>query len=659
VTESQIRLTDAFRDRYTLERELGRGGMAVVWLARDLRHGRPVAIKILHAELAGAIGVDRFLREIRLTAGLQHPHIVPMLDSGVLQSADGVTLPWYAMAYVAGESLRERLGREGQLPVEEAVRIAEAVAAALSAAHRLGIVHRDVKPENLLLAGGDVYVADFGIAKALLETGGERLTSTGLALGTPAYMSPEQAMAEPVDARTDQYSLAGVLYEMLLGEPPFTGPTAQAIVARRLAEPVRPLRPVRASVPPEVEAALLRALERIPADRFPDIGAFAEALRRPVEGRPHLPQRRGPRRLLVGALVLVALALAGWGIVRERGSPRPVRDPEAVALYHRGLRGYDQRTSESVRDAISALEAAVRRDSTYAEAWSALARAYARADERGFLTSAERVSALRRVVTAADRALDADHPTADAWVTRAIVSRAVDPTDVTPAIRAARRALAIDPRSPAAWHILALSQMETGETDSAMASWRRSVDVDPSYTQGLAFVGIGLYLQRRYDSAAVWADSAVALEPTYLLARTVVGDIALAQGNLVKARAAVDATRRLSSEVELVNALARSALVEFSSGATTEARALLHRADSLAAGYTPVPLHTAVYLAAAHAAAGDRGAGVEWLRRFDSARNLHFQLHLRCDPVLDVLAGDAGFRALRDQVKLPRCSGAD
>jgi len=236
------RLNATLVGRYTVERELGRGGMASVWLARDLRHERPVAIKVLRAELAGAIGVDRFLREIRLTAALQHPHIVPVLDSGVLENAEGNQLPWYAMPYVPGESLRERLRRESYLPVHEAIAIAEGVAGALASAHRLGVVHRDIKPENLLLAGGEVYVADFGIAKALLDTGGERLTSTGLALGTPAYMSPEQAMGQPVDGRTDQYSLAGVLYEMLAGEPPFTGPTAQAVVARRLAEPVRPLR---------------------------------------------------------------------------------------------------------------------------------------------------------------------------------------------------------------------------------------------------------------------------------------------------------------------------------------------------------------------------------------------------------------------------------
>ena len=216
-------LNVVFADRYYIERELGRGGMASVWLARDLRHDRLVAIKILHPELAGAIGIDRFVREIRVTAGLQHPGIIPVLDSGTLDAPDGMKLPWYSMGYIDGESLRSRLDRDGALPIDEAVGIACDVAAALEAAHRHGVVHRDIKPENILISSGRVCVADFGIAKALMDTGGERLTSTGIVIGTPTYMSPEQAASEPVDARTDQYALATVLYEMLAGEPPFAG----------------------------------------------------------------------------------------------------------------------------------------------------------------------------------------------------------------------------------------------------------------------------------------------------------------------------------------------------------------------------------------------------------------------------------------------------
>src|SRR6185503_5860724 len=223
-------------NRYTIEREIGRGGMATVWIAGDEQHARKVAIKTLHPDLAGAVGTDRFLREIRLTAELQHPGVVPILDSGAFDH-EGIRIPWYAMPYLEGETLRARLARETQLPIDEALRIATAVGQAVAAAHRRNIVHRDLKPENVFLGGDHVYVVDFGIARAVAATEDARLTSTGLAIGTPTYMSPEQAMAGTVDARSDQYSLATILYEMLAGEPPFSGPNQSAVIARRLAEP--------------------------------------------------------------------------------------------------------------------------------------------------------------------------------------------------------------------------------------------------------------------------------------------------------------------------------------------------------------------------------------------------------------------------------------
>ena len=211
---------DALGDRYVGERELGRGGMATVWLARDLKHGRLVALKVLRPEVGAILGGDRFLREIQLTAGLQHPHILPLLDSG---EAGGFL--YYVMPYVEGESLRQRLSREGQLPLDEALRFTREVAEALDYARDQGIIHRDIKPENILLSRGHALVADFGIALAVSSAGRERLTETGLSLGTPAYMSPEQATADPkLDGRSDQYSLACVVYEMLAGEPPYTGP---------------------------------------------------------------------------------------------------------------------------------------------------------------------------------------------------------------------------------------------------------------------------------------------------------------------------------------------------------------------------------------------------------------------------------------------------
>jgi TolB-like protein/tRNA A-37 threonylcarbamoyl transferase component Bud32 len=294
--------------RYEIRRLIGRGGMAAVYLARDLKHDRDVAVKILEPELAHSLGSERFLREIRIAAQLTHPNILPLHDSG---EADG--LLYYVMPFVTGESLRDRLDRERQLPVADALRITCQVAAALEHAHRKGLLHRDIKPENILLEDGRALLADFGIARGLDDAVAARLTATGLALGTPVYMSPEQAAADPrADARSDIYSLASVLHEMLAGEPPFTGPTAQSILAKRMtAQPPR-IRDVRPGVPEPLEEVLLRALDRIPADRFASAAEFAAALEAcsTAASRP----RRSRRPLIAAMTVAVLLALAAAGV---------------------------------------------------------------------------------------------------------------------------------------------------------------------------------------------------------------------------------------------------------------------------------------------------------------------------------------------------------
>ncbi len=273
MTDPVAALRAGLRDRYAFERELGRGGMATVWLAQDLRHDRPVALKLLHLHLAASLGPERFQREIRLAARLQHPHILTVLDSG---ETDGRL--WFTMPFVEGESLRDRLRRERQLPLDAALRIAVEAARGLEYAHQHGVVHRDIKPENILLTrDGSTLVADFGIARAL--GGDEGLTETGLAVGTPAYMSPEQAAGDKsLDARTDQFSLASVLYELLAGEPPWTGATAQAIAAKRVSEPPPSLRAVRPNLPLALDEAIRRALSPVPADRFASLEQFAQAL---------------------------------------------------------------------------------------------------------------------------------------------------------------------------------------------------------------------------------------------------------------------------------------------------------------------------------------------------------------------------------------------
>jgi eukaryotic-like serine/threonine-protein kinase len=314
-TGAPARLVSALADRYTINRELGAGGMATVYLAHDLKHDRKVALKVLKPELAAVIGGERFLSEIKTTANLQHPHILALFDSGETHG-----FVYYVMPYVEGESLRDRLNREKQLPVDDALRIAIEVADALDYAHGHGIIHRDIKPENVLLHGGHALVADFGIALAVSRSdGATRMTETGMSLGTPTYMSPEQAMGEKeISARSDVYALGAMLYEMLVGDPPFTGSTAQAIVAKVLTAPPASIIAQRHTVPPYVDAAVLRALEKLPADRFATAAQFAAALadtsgvsaRNGTSRRvPYIKSQRGLGFPAVAGLVLAALAV--------------------------------------------------------------------------------------------------------------------------------------------------------------------------------------------------------------------------------------------------------------------------------------------------------------------------------------------------------------
>ena len=350
-------LTAALADRYRIERELGRGGMATVYLAQDLRHDRPVALKVLHPEIAVSLGTERFLREIRLTARLQHPHILPVFDSGAVAGQ-----PWYTMPYVRGESLRDRLRREIQLPVETALEITRQIALALEYAHREGTVHRDIKPENVLLSEGQALVADFGVARALGAAGDEALTGTGMAIGTPAYMAPEQASGGQVDGRTDVYALGCVLYEMLAGEPPFTGPTPQAIVAKRFAHPAPSVLIVRPNVPRPVDEAARKAMAPVPADRFASAARLAEALDRSsfpaiagTEATQLVPQGLLRRRLVrTGAIAAAgmhrwkrltrhkatavgALALIGLGAAATQYMTMRPREPTPGTLLGAGI----------------------------------------------------------------------------------------------------------------------------------------------------------------------------------------------------------------------------------------------------------------------------------------------------------------------------------
>jgi serine/threonine-protein kinase len=325
-------LAAALGDRYRIERELGHGGMAVVYLAEDLKHHRRVAVKLLRPELSAVLGSERFLREIAIAAALQHPHILPLYDSGqALVEPDRGGGPrsflYYVMPFAEGESLRQRLAREQQLPLDAALQITREVGSALQYAHEHGVVHRDIKPENIMLSGGQAVVADFGIARALSAAGTEQLTQSGIVVGTPQYMSPEQAAGAAVDGRSDQYSLACTLYEMLIGEPPFTGSSAHAVMARHSLEPVPSLRVVRQTVPQAVERSIMQAMAKLPADRFASIPGFLDALASPAttSAQPTvptpLPRRNVPRirrgvLIALGTVLLVATAI-WWSIGRR------------------------------------------------------------------------------------------------------------------------------------------------------------------------------------------------------------------------------------------------------------------------------------------------------------------------------------------------------
>jgi eukaryotic-like serine/threonine-protein kinase len=320
------RLVEALADKYRLERVLGAGGMATVYLAHDIKHDRSVAVKVLRPELAAVIGAERFLAEIKTTAALQHPHILPLFDSG---QADSYL--FYVMPLIEGESLRDRLNREHQLPVDDAVRLAKEIGSALDYAHRHGVIHRDIKPENILLHDGSALVADFGIALAVSHAGGNRMTETGLSLGTPSYMSPEQATGERgLDARSDVYSLGALLYEMLAGAPPHTGPTMQAVIAAVVTKEPEQLNVVRRTVPANVNYAVHKALAKLPADRFATADGFVRALNDPTTGAmtastagfaPAPAPSSRSRTIAVLAAMLLLAAIAVWGWLRPREHP--------------------------------------------------------------------------------------------------------------------------------------------------------------------------------------------------------------------------------------------------------------------------------------------------------------------------------------------------
>ncbi len=505
------RVAAALAGRYRVERELGRGGMATVWLAEDVRHGRKVAIKVLHPHLAAVLGAERFLKEIRTTANLQHPHILPLFDSG---EADG--LLYYVMPYLTGETLRQAIARDKQLPIADAIRITSEVAAALEHAHRQGVIHRDIKPENILLHDGQAVVADFGIAIATAATE-PRLTETGLSIGTPSYMSPEQALGErTLDARTDVYAMGAVLYEMLTGSPPFSGASAQAVVAKVVAEkPVPPSRH-RKGIPARLNDAVLTALEKRPEDRFVSAAALAAAVTGAAPGP--MSRRRRLRAVRAGLAVAGVIAVVLVAMHRGSGSATGVRrhhDPDtaAVRLVKLAQSREAKRNAENCDSALAEYSEATYNDSLYAEAWGGLARASALCTMFG---AKDRRVAFAAAHTAAEAALklDPDLPvalTAQGMV--ALFSR----QDYLSAQKSFRAAIRFDSMGYEPWLYQAWSYVGRGLLDSAVWSMRRAYEIDPAPPIITARLSEVLLLQGDTAAALRQVNELLSREPTYAL----------------------------------------------------------------------------------------------------------------------------------------------
>src|SRR5437667_443612 len=519
------RVQAALAGRYTIERELGRGGMATVYLAQDRKHHRQVAIKVLKPELAAALGPERFLREIDTAARLTHPHILPLHDSG-----EAAGLLYYVMPYVEGETLRDRLEREGQLPLEEAVRITREVASALSYAHSHDVVHRDIKPENILLSGGEAVVADFGIARAITAAARGQLTETGIAIGTPGYMSPEQATeSERLDGRSDIYSLGCVLYEMLAGEPPYTGPSAESIVRQHLAAAPPRVSAMRAAVPPAIDEAIVRALAKTPADRFATAAEFVVALAAPaqrVRVTAQLTDARNGCNLWsetydremgdvfavedeISHAIMRALQVhlvSGDSLKLLR---RPTRDVEAYELYLKGRYFYNKGGFGPVQQALAYFQQALAHDSNYALAYAGIADAYQRLTASTYLRSREGMPKARAAVL---KALALDPTLADAHASLGDQLCVYD-WDASAAERELRRAIELNPSVANAHYFYANCLAAHGRLDEALAEARRAHELDPLNPDVATGLPWALYVARRYDEAIVVQQKSLDLEP--------------------------------------------------------------------------------------------------------------------------------------------------
>jgi eukaryotic-like serine/threonine-protein kinase len=606
-------LADALRDRYTLEHELGRGGMATVYLATDLRHRRRVALKVLDPALSAVLGPERFSREIETAAQLQHPHILPVHDSG-----ESAGLLWYTMPYVEGESLREWLRRNGRRPVAEAVRLGREIAGALDHAHRKGVIHRDIKPENILLSDGQALVADFGIARTSTP-GGETLTQTGLSLGTPAYMSPEQALGDrAIDGRSDQYALGCLMFELIAGQPPYTGTTAQAVVSRHLTEPVPALSSVRPEVPAGVSAAVARAMAKTPDERFPTAGAFAEALGSGLEATQAMQRTAtGAFRWAPVALVAVAIAVAiGVWVRRGPGSASATAPPPLVAVLPLETIGADTSQRYFTAGMTEEIAGQLSRVGGLRVVSTAVAQGYAGTPD-GLPRMARELGVGSVIGGSVRRAGDQvriavqladtrsgqtlwsdqyDRPVASVLEVQSEVARQVASAlqaRLTPA--EADRLSHPAALNPEAHDLLLRSQAMSvairEENQAGMALIRQALARDSSYAEAWAMLARRFFFSAvfgdptYFDSASTFARKSLALQPDLDEAYTTLGDIQSQQGRLAQAEALY--AKALALNPSNITSLADLSFLKIVLGRHDEALRLAARAAPLS-GNDPV-----------------------------------------------------------------------
>src|SRR5438094_881877 len=638
-------VTAALGDRYAIDRELGRGGMATVYVAQDRRHAREVAIKVLRPDVAAAIGAERFLREIAIAARLTHPHVLPLIDSG--RAAGSL---YYVMPYVRGESLRQRLARERRLPLKDALRIARELGAGLDYAHREGFIHRDVKPENVLLADGHAVIADFGIARAICQScDGQNVTEVGLTIGTPEYMSPEQAAGDrDLDGRSDLYSLACVIYETLAGEPPFAGASARAVMAQHLSEAPPPLRARRPDAPAAVEQALARALAKDPADRFATVAQFVAALEATDDGRT-LWSERYDRRLddvfaVHDEIARTIVSTLRTTFLADIADPTPRRytdNVQAYSLYLKGRFCWNKRSQEGVREAIAYFEQAIDHDPGYALAYSGLSDSYGlQVDYRGVPVT-EGYKLARRYAL---KALELDDTLPEAHTSLAWVQFAYD-WDWAAAERSYRRALELNPAYATGHHWYSFVLLVTGQADQALVEAHTALELDPSSLSIRRGLGWLYYYTRRYESAVYHLRRAIAMNPTSEDAYRILGLVLTQQGAYAEAERAFREAITLSPELSYATAGVAHGLAL--RGRRREAEALLAQLEARARDHYVSPVAFCIV----HLGLRKTAQVFTWLERAYQDRR-GWLTYLKVDPMLDVVKDDPRFAEFVKRMKL-------